>query len=157
MAFLNRFKQNPKKVFLLNLLKYVLKNNVFKFNDHVFTQLKPDIWVQYIDDVFMVWSHPLTEFHMFLEDLNKRHNRIRFTAEISTQSCNFLDLTIYKSPTFLSTNRLSTKIVYKHASAFSFPLGSSDMPYHIHKSIAIGELTRLLRNTENLSLFRYIP
>ena len=95
------------------------------------------------------------EFYNFLEDLNKRQDRIKFTAEISTQSCNFLDLTIYKSPTFLSTNLLSTKIFYKHTNTFPFPLGSSDMPYHIYKSIAIGELTQLLRNTENPSLFRY--
>ena len=91
----------------------------------------------------------------FLEDLNKRQERIRFTAEISTQSCNFLDLTIYNSPRFLSTGILSTKIYYKPTNTFSFPLGTSCMPKNIHKSIAIGEMTRLLRNTESPTIFRH--
>ena len=73
---------------MLDLLKYVLKNNVFQFDEYVFTQLcgiamgaklapalatiyvgdteeefigrnskKPDLWVRYIDDVFMIWPH----------------------------------------------------------------------------------------------------
>ena len=37
-SFLKQFKHLPKKVFLLDLLKLVLKINVFQFNDHVFTQ-----------------------------------------------------------------------------------------------------------------------
>ena len=183
---LKRFEPDPHKVFLLDLLKFVLKNNVFKFGDQVFAQLhgvamgtklapalatiyigdleelfiesrtlKPDLWVRYIDDVFMIWSHPLSEFEAFLEDLNKTRERIRFTAEVSSHSCNFLDLTIYKSPQFSSTGLLSTKIYYKTTNTFSFPLGNSYMPTHIHRSIAIGEMTRLLRNTEDPTLFRH--
>ena len=33
VSFLRKFKNHPKKVFLLDLLKYVPKNNVFKFDD----------------------------------------------------------------------------------------------------------------------------
>ena len=85
----------------MDLLKYVLKNNVFKFGDQVFTQLhdvamgtkhgpalatmyigdleesfiesrklKAELWVRYIDDVFLVWMHALSEFETFLEDFN---------------------------------------------------------------------------------------
>ena len=184
-SFLKRFKDAPQKVFLLDLLKYVLKNNVFQFDGHVFTQLcgiamgtklapalatiyigdleetfiegrdiKPDLWVRYIDDVFMIWSHTRGELDTFLRELNTRRERIKFTAEVQTQSCNFLDLTIYKSPTFLSTDLLSTKIYYKPTNTFSFPLGSSYIPKYVHKSIAIGEMTRLLRATESPALYR---
>ena len=37
-SVLKRLENHPQKVFMLHLLKYVLKNNVFKFNEHIFTQ-----------------------------------------------------------------------------------------------------------------------
>ena len=39
MTPLRKFKSHPSKVSLLDLLKYVLKTNVFKFNDLIFTQV----------------------------------------------------------------------------------------------------------------------
>ena len=74
-------------------------------------------------------------------------DRINFTAEIASQSCNYLDLTIYKSPSFQETGLLSTTIYYKPTNTFSFPLNTSYIPAHIHKGIAIGEMTRIIRNT----------
>lgn len=186
LSFLRIFKHHPKKVFLLDLLKYVLKNNVFTFDDLTFTQLcgvamgtrlapalatiyigdieeayiqtrdkKPLLWVRYIDDIFTIWTHSLHDFEEFLEELNQVHPKIHFTAKTSSYSCDFLDLTIYKSPTFVDTGILSTKIYYKPSNTFSFPLGSSYMSHSIHKGIAIGELTRLIRNTTSPVLFEY--
>ena len=73
-----------------------------------------------------------------------------------TQLCNFLDLTIFKSPTFLSTGKLSTTIYFKPTNTFSYPLGSSFMPKHIRKGIAMGKATRLLRNTESPALYKIL-
>ena len=117
-------------------------------------ELQPSLWVHYIDDILAIWPHPIEEFEILLKDLNGARERIRFTAEVSTQTCNFLDLTIYKGPDFLKTGRLSTKIYYKPTNTFSFPLGSSHIPRHFHRSIAIGEMTRLLRNTDSSILYR---
>ena len=47
------------------------------------------------------------------------------------------------------------KIYLKPTNTFSFPLGNSYMPTQIHRSITIGEVTRLLRNTENPSIYKY--
>ena len=47
---------------------------------------KPDLWVLYIDDVFMVWSHTRKELDTFLLELNQRQEKIRFSAEVQTQS-----------------------------------------------------------------------
>ena len=118
-------------------------------------ELKSDLWVRYINDIFNVWSQSLEEFNVFLSDLNKTRDRIRFTAEVGSHPCNFLDLIIYKSPNFLATGLLSTKIYQKPTNTFSFPLGSSRIPKNIHRSIAIGELTRLLRNTEDSSIYKH--
>ena len=186
-SFLKRLIADaPQKAFILDLLNYVLRNNVFQFGEHIYTQLcgiamgtklapvlatiyigdteeafigerskKPDLWVRYIDDVFMIGSHSSDELDSFLTDLNMRRVQIKLTTEIETQACNFLDLTTYKSPTFLSTGLLSTKIYYKPINTFSFPLGSSYMPIQIHSSVAIGEMTRLLRNTESPALYKH--
>ena len=116
---------------------------------------QPTLWKRFIDDVFMVWPHTLEELHEFLRGLNGMQKKIKFTAEISTHSCDFLDLTIYKSPTFYATGKLSTKIFYKPTNSFSYPLGSSCMPTSIHKGIAIGEMTRLIRNTTSPTLRRH--
>ena len=67
----------------------------------------------------------------------------------------FLDLTIYNSPGFASTGKLSTKIYYKPTSTFSFLLGSSYMSQNIHEGIAIGELTWLIHNTTFTVLFEH--
>ena len=71
---------------------------------------QPVLWVRYIDDIFLVWAHPLKEFNTFLSEINSIEERINFTAEVFEHSCNFLDLTIYKSPQFETTRLLSTKI-----------------------------------------------
>ena len=39
LSFLMKFKYHPNKIFLLDLLKYVLKNNAFKFDNTIFMQL----------------------------------------------------------------------------------------------------------------------
>ena len=75
--------------------------------------------------------------------------------EVSFDSCNFLDLTIYKTQEFLSTGLLSSIIDQKPTNTISFLLGDPYMPTKIHRSIAIGEVTRLVRNTENPSIYRY--
>ena len=38
-SVLKRLENHPKKILILDLLKYVLKNHLFKFNEHILTQL----------------------------------------------------------------------------------------------------------------------
>ena len=141
ITFLKIFKNHPQVVFHLDLLKFVLKNNIFELDSLIFMQtcgltmgtklaptlatiyikhikenflmgkkLRPELWFRYIYDVFMVWAHPLNEFHAFLAEINNMDKRIKFTAEISQQACHFLGLTIYKPPSFEKTGLLSTSI-----------------------------------------------
>ena len=87
-----------------------------------------------------------------MAELNDLQEKINFTSEVSSESCNFLDLTIYKPPMFEYTNRLWTKIYYKPTNTFSFPLDTSYIPTHIQKGIAIGEMTRIICNTTSQTL-----
>ena len=56
----------------------------------------------------MIWMHSMDNFDEVVVELNKVHQKIHFTANASSQSYHFLDLTIYKSPEFLCTGKLST-------------------------------------------------
>ena len=88
---------------------------------------QPMLWVRYIDDVFTIWTHSLEECYEFLDGLNKMHPNIHFTANISTQTCDFLDLTIYKSSEFINTGKLSTVMYYKPTN--TFPLRTAHLLY----------------------------
>ena len=53
--------------------------------------LKPKIWLRYIDDVFFIWEHGLTEMNKWVTHLNNAHLSIKFTCEHSFKEIHFLD------------------------------------------------------------------
>ena len=55
---------------------------------------KPLAYYRYIDDIFITWSHGLDLLHNFINNISKQHSNTIFTANISTTSVNFLDVTI---------------------------------------------------------------
>ena len=57
-------------------------------------ELKPYLWWRYIDDIFFLWEHGEEKLKEFIEHLNEKHPTIKFTAEWSQTSINFLDVTI---------------------------------------------------------------
>ena len=44
-------------------------------------KLKPTIWLRYVDDTFVIWSHGKDELQRFLEHINSIHSNISFTME----------------------------------------------------------------------------
>ena len=76
---------------------------------------KPLVWKRYIDDVFSLWNIGIEEINGFIEQANRYHPTMRFTAEISAKEIIFLDTCVYKGDRFnehlslmceLTTNRL---------------------------------------------------
>ena len=70
---------------------------------HSFLQtqpIKPLLLARYIDDIFIVWTNSTKSLISFLQDLNSFHPNLRFSHEYSETSIDFLDLTIFKGPTF---------------------------------------------------------
>ena len=51
--------------------------------------IKPTIWLCFIDNIFMIWTHGRKELDNFIEYLNGIHEKIKFTSEISDTSINF--------------------------------------------------------------------
>ena len=55
---------------------------------------QPLIWLRYIDDVFMTWTHREQHLSTFVEELNQHHDTIKFTAEWSPKEVTLLDTRI---------------------------------------------------------------
>ena len=56
------------------------------------TKLKE--WRRYIDDVFSLWESDEKDVDHFIEQANKFHPSIKFTAEISENKVTFLDIVV---------------------------------------------------------------
>ena len=62
--------------------------------------LKPKLWLRYVDDTFVIWSHGRNELERFLNHLNSRHPNIKFTMETELEGkLPFLDVLVIKKPT----------------------------------------------------------
>ena len=57
-------------------------------------RLKPLIWLRFIDDIFMIWTHGEDTLNEFITYLNGIHPTIKFTHELSNTQINFLDTTV---------------------------------------------------------------
>ena len=55
---------------------------------------KPNLWWRYIDDIFFIWEHGEEKLRNSGETLNEIHLTIKFTAEWSQKSINFMDVTV---------------------------------------------------------------
>ena len=52
------------------------------------------IWLRFIDDIFMLWTHASSSLTTFLQHINTFHLTIKFSHTQSHTSINFLDTTI---------------------------------------------------------------
>ena len=57
------------------------------------SDIKPREWKRYIDDVFSLWDNDKEDVDRFIEQADKFHPTIKFTAEISENEISFLDTT----------------------------------------------------------------
>ena len=107
--------------------------------------IQPLIFARYIDDIFLIWTNTRETLASFLQNLNNFHPNLHFTHESSTTSINFLDLTIYKGPNFLYTNKLDSKTYQKPLNLYQYLHFTSAHHSHIFKSIIRGECVRYVR------------
>ncbi|GJQ86455.1 hypothetical protein Trydic_g10362 [Trypoxylus dichotomus] len=75
-------------------------------------ELKPKMWLRYVDDTFVIWPHGEEEINGLLQHLNGLEESIKFTMELEVgnrvpflgvlvykQSDGTLRTTVYKKPT----------------------------------------------------------
>ncbi|XP_064641362.1 uncharacterized protein LOC135496144 [Lineus longissimus] len=109
---------------------------------HVYTyHLQPLTWVRFIDDVFQIWTHGRRELDLFIQHLNDCHPTIKFTAEISSQSVNFLDTVV----SINEDRNIITSLYCKPTDAHNYLLFSSAHPRHCLKSTPYSQFLRIRR------------
>ena len=102
--------------------------------------LKPMVWWRYIDDIFFLWQHGEENLNLFLDHLNKAHPTIKFTAEYSKSSINFLDVKVSRKG-----DRLTTDLFVKPTDTHQYLQASSCHPSHCKTSIPFSQALRLNR------------
>ena len=110
--------------------------------DFLHTQhLSPLVWWRFIDDIFMIWPHRLTELYSFLEALNNFHESIKFTWDISQKNAHFLDVTVSKD----NDGKIETSLYTKPTDTHLYLHYSSYHPAHQKNSIPYSQAIRLRR------------
>ena len=118
--------------------------------------ISPLLWKRYIDDILCIWPGPPMELEHFMEYLNLAHHTIKFTHESSSQSVDFLDLTIYKGQRYATSLILDIKPFFKATNKFQYLEYNSAHPKGTFASLAKGELTRLLRACSNEETYKNV-
>ena len=78
-----------------NIFMAKIENQILQQSKH-----KPLEWVRFIDDIASFWDVPIDEVKQFIEEANRFHPTIKFTASISCTEATFLNTTIYKGNRF---------------------------------------------------------
>ncbi len=106
------------------------------------------IWWRYIDDIFTIFDCDRHAVDTFISDLNNCHPTIKFTAEISEHSINFLDATITKHG-----NKLSTKAYSKPTDSHNYLSYQSCHPHHCKQGLPYSQFLRIRRLCSNITDF----
>jgi hypothetical protein len=75
---------------------------------------QPLLWIRFIDDIFMIWTHGEELLLDFIEYLNSRVPSINFTQEVSQKEVSFLDTKVK-----IVNNRLETDLYSKPTDSHS--------------------------------------
>jgi hypothetical protein len=108
---------------------------------------------RYRDDIFILSEAEEKDLISFLEKINKMHESLKSTIEISNHQLNFLDLTIYKGENFRKSGMLDTKTYFKPTETFQYIQASSAHPSFCLKGFVKGEILRHKRNCNNVPVF----
>jgi hypothetical protein len=108
---------------------------------HVYTYpLQPKIYLRFIDDIFIIWTHGRDSLDEFIAHLNSCSDNIKFTHEISPEEVSFLDTRI-----LLQNGRLITDLFCKATDSHNYLRYDSAHPQRCKDSIPYGQFLRIRR------------
>ena len=134
-AIRSKFTSSYSILFMTDLEKRLLSD----------IDLKPYIWRRYIDDIFLIWEHGGESLKLFL---NSIHPTMKFTADWSYSSVNFLDVKV-----IMKDGKIITDLYVKPTHSHQYLDSSLCHPYHCKKSISYSQAQRLSRICSNNAFF----
>ena len=109
----------------------------------------PTLWVGFIDDIFVIWSHSKEKFLDFFNQLNAYHPTIKYTYEISNQSVLFLDINIHKGKSFAQSYILDIVPHFKPTNQLQYLHFHSCHTPCTFKGLILGEAIHMLRGSSD--------
>ena len=111
---------------------------------------KSILYLQYIDDLFMIWTGTKQELLIFLEKLNSKHKTIKFEHNISNSNISFFDTLMYKD----KKNTLQTILYQKPTDQQSYLHVHSDHPNSLKRSIPYSQTLRIKTICSTLTKYK---
>ena len=100
---------------------------------------------RFIDDLLII-VNSADDAQKLLDTFNNIDPFIKWTGNISNDTANFLDLTLYKGSRFYHSNKFDLDVYQKPSNLFLFLPPSSCHPEHVFKGWIQGYLIRLRVN-----------
>ena len=102
---------------------------------------KSNLYLRYIDDIFLLWNGTKEELECFKEEVNNIHPTIKFDVKYSDKEIDFLDTTVKIN----SQSQIVTTLFKKPTDRQSFLHEKSYHPTSTKKSIPYSQAIRLSR------------
>ena len=97
-------------------------------------EFKAYLWWRYIDDIFFLCGQRKEKLKYFTDNnTNKMHPTLKFTADLSKTSINFLDITVYMAEGSVCYKRLV--YILNLMTVANFFLPSSCHPFYCKKGV----------------------
>ena len=110
-------------------------------------------WRRCIDYIFSLWDSDKKDVDHFIEQANKFHPTIKFTAEISVNEIAFLDIVVLKGEILKNESILDIKTHYKPTETFQYTHFNSCHPPSVKNGFIKGEAMRLLKTNSLKTTF----
>ena len=92
---------------------------------------KSVIYLHYIDNIFMVWIKSKSKLRKFMNEINQKHQSIKFDFKFSKENIEFLNTLVYID----SNNRLQTTLYRKRTDSQNYLHAKLAHPFSLKKSI----------------------
>ena len=108
--------------------------------------------------IFIYTYSNIQEVNHFIDQANRLHPTIKFTAEVSENKIMFLDTVVFKGERFKSESILDIKTHYKPTETFQYTHFTSCHPPGVKRVFIKGEAIRLLRtNSSKITFEECLP
>ncbi|XP_078535778.1 uncharacterized protein LOC144822305 [Lissotriton helveticus] len=108
--------------------------------------IKPLVWLQYIDDIFIIWNAGSRTLEQFTANINNIHPTIKFTSSNTKQKHHlpFLDVLVT-----IHEHKITTHLYHKPTDAHLYLNWASCHPHHTKLSIIYSQALRIRRIFSN--------